>query len=225
MAFDLILFDCDGTLVDSQNMILKTLTRAFEVCGLTPPAPAALRSIIGLSLPEAMTRLTDGRENAPIAELAAAYRREFVALAPDIRQTAPLFAGARETLETLLATNDTQLGIVTGKGRRGLAEVLAVHGLAECFCVLRTGDDGPSKPHPFMVLDAIAAVGGDAGRTVVVGDTSYDIEMGRAAGALTLGVAWGYHPRAALDASGAHAVAESFADVPSLIAELLARGR
>lgn len=224
MSLDLVLFDCDGTLIDSQAMILKTFAGAFAACGLPSPDPDLARATIGLSLPEAMARLTDHRPDAPVDELVAGYRTSFLALGHDLTQTAPLFPGARTALAALASRSDTLLGIVTGKSRKGLDAILDVHGLDDRFVVIRTGDDGPSKPHPFMVLDAMDAVGARPERTVVVGDTSYDIEMGRAARARTLGVLWGYHSRDRLVDSGADEIAGSFADVPGRIEVLLADG-
>lgn len=221
MALKLVLFDCDGTLVDSQRMIILTMARAFENLGLPAPADAATSSIIGLSLPEAMAVLTDHRPDAPVDRLVPAYKAAYTELSHRLEETAPLYPGARAALEKLAGQRETLVGVVTGKSRRGLDAILDVHGLNSLFSVVRTADDGPSKPHPFMVEDAIAAMGADTRRTVVVGDTSYDIDMAKAAGTRAIAVDWGYHDRADLDASGPDAYAMAFSEIPSLVDRLI----
>jgi phosphoglycolate phosphatase len=222
MVLRLVLFDCDGTLVDSQRMIIMTMARAFERAGLPPPTDDATRAIIGLSLPEAVAKLTDHQPDAPIDRLAAGYRAAYEELSPRLNETAPLYPGIRDLLEKLAAADDTLVGVVTGKGRRGLDAVLAAHGIADLFTVLRTGDDGPSKPHPFMVEDAVAAVGADMARTIVIGDTTYDIDMAKAAGARAIAVAWGYHGENDLMASAPDAYVETSHQLSGMIDRLVA---
>jgi phosphoglycolate phosphatase len=220
----LVLFDCDGTLVDSQNMIVATMGLAFGKLGLPEPERAAVLSTIGLSLPEAVTSLTGGAPGVSVDTLVAAYRQAYIELSPRLDVTAPLFPGVRTMLEALAARLDVALGIVTGKSRHGLDAILAVHGLEGTFAVLRTGDDGPSKPHPFMVTDAVAAVGADIARTVVIGDTAFDIDMAHAAGARSIAVDWGYHDGATLEASRPDAYAMTASELPGLIDRLIGEG-
>ncbi|WP_237154072.1 HAD-IA family hydrolase [Oryzibacter oryziterrae] len=224
MSFRLVLFDCDGTLVDSQVMITSAMSGAFTALGVAPPSREETLAIVGLSLPIAMERLAKGRTDLSPDALADAYRAQFFTLRQSPDHAEPLYDGAREAIVALSARDDTLLGIVTGKSRRGVDAILAMHGLTEHFKVIRTADDGPSKPHPFMVADAVAAVGADVGNTVVIGDTSFDMEMGRAAGARTIGVTWGYHARGLLEATGAEMIAERFHDIPSMIDELMGQG-
>ncbi len=219
----LVLFDCDGTLVDSQQMIVATMTEAFAKVGHAPPERAGVLSIIGLSLPEAIGRLGPGLDTVSVGLVADAYRDTYQAMRFRLAETAPLYPGALDALRALAARDDVLLGIVTGKSRRGLDAILETHGLAGTFSVLRTADDGPSKPHPFMVVDAVATLGGDVARTVVVGDTGYDMLMARAAGALALGVTWGYNSRDQLVEAGAQALAGDFSEVPGLAMGLLDR--
>ncbi|WP_036791433.1 HAD-IA family hydrolase [Pleomorphomonas koreensis] len=219
----LVLFDCDGTLVDSQQMIVATMTEAFAKVGHAPPERAGVLSIIGLSLPEAIGRLGPGLDTVSVGLVADAYRDTYQAMRFRLAETAPLYPGALDALRALAAHDDVLLGVVTGKSRRGLDAILETHGLAGTFSVLRTADDGPSKPHPFMVVDAVAALGGDVARTVVVGDTGYDMLMARAAGALALGVTWGYNSRDQLVEAGAQALANDFSEVPGLAMGLLDR--
>jgi phosphoglycolate phosphatase len=219
----IVLFDCDGTLVDSQVMIVSAMTSAFAAAGLAPPPREEILSIVGLSLPIAIDRLAARHPEAPVDALVEAYKTAFQTLRSSTMHQEPLYPGAREAIDALAAGPDTVLGVVTGKSRRGLEAILARHGLRDRFQVLKTADDAPSKPHPAMVLDAVAELGGAVERTVVVGDTSFDMEMAAAAGALPLGVSWGYHPRGALVAAGAVAVVDRFDAVPDAVAAALGR--
>ena len=221
MTQKLVLFDCDGTLVDSQHMIVATMTEAFAKIGHAPPDRASVLAIIGLSLPEAIGRLDSRLDTVAVGLVAEAYRDTYHAMRFRLAETAPLYPGALDALKALLDQGDVLLGVVTGKSRRGLDAILETHGLSTMFSVLRTADDGPSKPHPFMVVDAVASLGGDVSQTVVVGDTGYDMLMARAAGAFALGVTWGYNGRDELTEAGAQVLADGFADVPALARGLL----
>ncbi len=203
----LILFDCDGTLVDSQHNIITAMRRAFADAGLPAPADAAVRGIIGLSLHAAVQALApEDTEPAVLQRLEQAYKEHFFRLRhePDFHE--PLFPGVREALQALHARDDVLLGIVTGKSRRGLEVLLERERLKEHFITLQTADDAPSKPHPGMVLQALEETGAEPQRTVVIGDTRYDMQMARAANTAALGVGWGYHPPRELLQAGAHAL-------------------
>lgn len=221
MTPKLVLFDCDGTLVDSQHMIVATMTEAFAKVGHAPPDRDGVLSIIGLSLPEAIGRLDPSLDEVAVGLVSEAYRDTYQSMRFRLAETAPLYPGALDALTTLRGRDDVLLGVVTGKSRRGLDAILETHGLTSMFSVLRTADDGPSKPHPFMVVDAVAALGGDVSQTVVVGDTGYDMLMARSAGAFALGVTWGYNGREELTQAGAHVLADGFAEVPALAMGLL----
>ena len=215
MSARMIVFDVDGTLVDSQAQILGAMAHAFGSVGLVCPARAQVLSIVGLSLPQAIARLMPCSDPTLLAELVEGYRNSFVDLRA--RETSPLYPGAREALEQLADSGDWVLGVATGKSRRGLDHMIAAHGLAGFFRTTQVADDHPSKPHPAMLRAALTAAGADPSQAVMVGDTTFDIEMGRAAGTQTLGVAWGYHAPSALVQAGAHQVIEGFTDlVPAL---------
>jgi phosphoglycolate phosphatase len=207
----LVIFDCDGTLVDSQEMIVAAMHQAFAAVGLEAPPRSALLGIVGLSLGEAFGRLGNGDSRFPVAALVEQYRQAFSRLRASERHLEPLYPGAREAIETLAARPDVRLGIATGKSQRGVRTVLGRHSLIDCFHTIQTSDDAPSKPHPGMVLAAMREAGSAASDTVVVGDTAFDVEMARAAGAQAVGVTWGYHPREALHQAGAHALIDGFA--------------
>lgn len=195
MTRRLVVFDVDGTLVDSQRLILGAMAMAFEAAGLPQPSDPETLSIVGLSLPEAMRALRPLLDETAIAALVAAYKASFNQLRLG-EAAAPLYAGALAALTAMHALPDTVLGIATGKSRRGLDGLLQAHDLARFFATTQVADDHPSKPHPSMLLHAMAETG--AGPGVMVGDTEFDMAMGKAAGFATIGVTWGYHGRARL---------------------------
>ncbi|MFG1464620.1 HAD-IA family hydrolase [Xanthobacter sp. DSM 24535] len=218
----LVLFDCDGTLVDSQHAIVEAMCAAYETCGVVPPTREEILSVVGLSLPETFAVLSNGVADFPVGALEAAYRMTYRAQR-EAAPPEPLYPGARETLEALLARADLQLGMVTGKARRGVRRVLTGHAMEGWFSTIQTADDAPSKPHPGMVLQAMAEAGAVPACTVVVGDTTYDMQMAKAAGAFAIGVCWGYHDRAALTEAGADLMVERFEDLPPAIETLFGR--
>ena len=217
----LVVFDCDGTLVDSQHMIVAAMEQAFAGFDLPSPGRTAILSVVGLSLDQAVRRLVPPSIEADIAALADAYKSAFGELRRDRAHQEPLYPGVRETLHALANEPGVLLGVATGKSRRGLAAVLEREGLTDLFITLQTADTHPSKPHPAMLLAAMAEARAEAHRTLMVGDTTYDVGMARDAGARAIGVAWGYHPVAELKAAGAHRVlADSLTLSESLSDEL-----
>ena len=214
----LAVFDCDGTLVDSQANICRAMEAAFLLSDLSPPPRAATRAIVGLSLVEAMRALLPEAAAERHHQLAADYKDAFQRLrASGGLDPEPLFDGIAEVL-TALADKGWLLGVATGKSDRGLGHVLATHGLAGRFATLQTADRHPSKPDPAMLLAAMAAVGATPEETAMIGDTSFDMAMARAAGARAVGVAWGYHGVADLLAARADVIARQVADLPGLLA-------
>ncbi len=212
----LVLFDVDGTLLDSQAQIVASMAGAHEAVGLAMPTRERVLSIVGLSLPVAMARLHPQAGPERIEALVAAYKAVFSTLRAEV--LSPLYPGARAVLDALFASPGVVLGVATGKSRRGLDHVLRGHGLEGYFATAQVADDHPSKPDPSMVRTALAQTG--ATEAVMIGDTTFDIEMGRAAGVATLGVAWGYHPRDSLVAAGADVVIDTFAQLPASLAGL-----
>lgn len=211
----LVVFDVDGTLVDSQRQIHATMTRAFASAGRPEPGLAEVLSIVGLSLPEAVARLLPGAERDEVVAIVAAYRAGFgLTRAAD---PAPLYPGAAEAVRALSREPGLRLGVATGKSRRGLDHMLAAHGLAAHFVTRQVADDHPSKPHPSMLRAALAETGAEPAQAVMIGDTTYDMDMAAAAGMPALGVAWGYHPAEALERAGAARVIESFAALPAAL--------
>jgi phosphoglycolate phosphatase len=212
----LALFDCDGTLVDSGATIHRALADSFARNGHECPPPAEARRVIGLSLTEAMAALLSALTPAEHAGMAEEYKKSFIALRAAGEVEEPLYEGISQLLDSLEARG-WLLGVATGKSDRGLGHCLRCHGIAERFVTLQTADRHPSKPHPSMVLQAMADAGAAPATTVVIGDTSFDMVMAVSAGASAIGVDWGYHHREELIEAGAFAVAERPADVLALM--------
>lgn len=214
----LVLFDCDGTLVDSAALIHETMRRTFLHFGKPEPTLAATKAIIGLTLDIAIARM-DGKPHADqqAVEMMAYYKSLFSTVRTDLDFREPLFPGIAELIGALAGRDDVLIGAVTGKSRRGLKLVLETHGFAPHFIVSRTADDCPSKPHPAMVTECCDETGVDVKDTVVIGDAIYDMQMARAAGARALGVSWGYASRGELVEAGADAIVDRAADIAAHI--------
>ena len=218
----LVLFDCDGTLVDSQHIISDAMDRTFLHYGLAAPGVARTRTIVGLSLPIAIAALLEEPDSARSQAMAETYKDQFMALRSSAQLNEPLFPGTRQVLDRLGGHDDVILGMVTGKSRRGVRAIVDHHDLDGVFHVVRTADDCPSKPHPAMVLEACVETGFEPQRTIVVGDTRFDMEMASAAGAMPVGVSWGYHPVDELQSSGAAVVIDSFEALDPIVDRALA---
>jgi phosphoglycolate phosphatase len=219
-ALRLVVFDVDGTLVDSQAHILASMARAFEGAGLAPPDRDATLAIVGLSLPVAMARLAPEAPDR-VDALVAGYKTAFAELRAtgDPAAVSPLYPGARACLERLAAEPWTLLGIATGKSRRGLDHLMELHDLRPFFQTVQVADDHPSKPHPSMLEACLSETGVSPARAAIVGDTSHDMEMARAAGICGIGVGWGYHAPDALRESGAHRVIDGFHALPDALSD------
>jgi phosphoglycolate phosphatase len=202
----LVILDCDGTLVDSQNGICEAMDHAFAGMGLVPPTRDRTLAIVGLSLPEAFFALAPEHDETVRMELAHRYRTAFLELKRDPAHHEPLFDGIADAIAAFAGRDDLLLGIATGKSRRGIDRLFEREGWGPHFATIQTADEHPSKPHPAMVLAAMAETDMQPEATVMVGDTSFDMEMARAAGVGALGVAWGYHDAEELHDAGAHEV-------------------
>jgi phosphoglycolate phosphatase len=212
MTLRLAIFDCDGTLVDSQATICTAMAEAFAEAGIAAPDPAAVRRIVGLSLPEAIAVLAPDVDAFAMAQT---YKSCFHRMRLEGRVEEQLYAGVSEML-AVMEEAGWLLGVATGKSDRGLRLVLEHHGLAHRFVTLQTADRHPSKPHPAMIDQALSDAGVERAHAVMIGDTSFDIAMAHNAGVRAIGVAWGYHDAAELLAEGADAVARHPSEIPSL---------
>lgn len=216
----LVLLDLDGTLVDSRQLIIQIMKVAADEAGLRHPTDDAVGRIIGLSLDRAIADLFPDEGAEDHARLLEAYRVEALRMRADPADPEALFAGAHEAVSTLRDAGYL-LGIATGKARRGVAHFCTRYNMAGWFDTVQTPDTNPSKPHPGMIESAMTETGIPASRTVMVGDTVYDLEMARNAGVFGVGVAWGNHPVCELERAGSHHIVEAIGDLPQVIAKVL----
>ncbi|SFB00447.1 phosphoglycolate phosphatase [Poseidonocella pacifica] len=191
----LVVFDVDGTLVDSQGDIVAAMGAAFASVGAPAPTRADVLSIVGLSLEIAIPRLAPQCSAAEHTHMVATYRDSYASLRAKsvISETSPLYPGARSAIEALHARPHTLLGVATGKSRRGLDVLMEGHDLGHFFVTRQVCDFHPSKPHPAMLQAALAEAGVGPEQAIMIGDTSFDMEMARSAGVAAIGVSWGYH--------------------------------
>ncbi len=216
-ALKLVVFDCDGTLVDSQYNIIKCMTSAFNSCGLEEPADADVRSIIGLNLDEAIHRLMIDREDYFLLDrLVGSYKQAFQKqrLEPDNHE--PLYPGTLDTLKALDEAG-TLMAVATGKSMRGLRAVIELHDLDRFFVSLQTPDHNPGKPHPQMLEKAMEAAGAVPQNTFMIGDTSYDMMLAKNAGCQAVGVSWGYHDDEMLLGSGAKHLIHNYTELYDIV--------
>lgn len=214
--FDLIAFDWDGTLFDSTSLIVRCIQSACADLGLPVPSDRDASYVIGLGLDEALEQVVPALSRERYAELGHRFRRHFLARKHEI----VLFDGVLAMLQALKARNHW-LAVATGKSRRGLDEALETAALRGLFDGSRTADETASKPSPQMLLELIREFGVDPSRTLMIGDTTHDLEMARNAGTASVGVSYGAHEPATFDAYQTRHVAHSVAD---LHAWLMAHG-
>jgi phosphoglycolate phosphatase len=221
----LAIFDVDGTLVDSQAIIVASLSSAFAAEGLEPPSRTEILSTVGLSLINAMVQLAPALAAHQHERMAEAYRQ----VRSDFRESGAhpenLYDGAQGALEALSTRQDILLGIATGKSKYGIDYLIDKHGWSGWFATIQTADDHPSKPHPSMVIQALAETGCEPREAIVIGDTSYDMEMARAAGAGAVGVTWGNHSEAVLRRAGAQIIVKDFKNLSDKIELIWRSGR
>lgn len=216
MTAPLAIWDVDGTLVDSRETIGWCMSEAFAAAGLPRPTYDQTRRIVGLTLLEAVGILAPSEPAETHAAIVEAYKAAFQGLHADPAYREPLYPGAEALLAELTARGWRQ-AVATGKSRRGLDRIIEAHGWGEVFCSLHCSDDGPGKPHPAMVLAALAATGTPPEHAVMIGDTTHDIRMGRAAGVRAIAVAWGFHTAEELAGSGPDALCASWPDLSAAL--------
>ncbi|WP_432201011.1 HAD-IA family hydrolase [Erythrobacter sp. W53] len=212
----LAVFDCDGTLVDGQASICEAMEAGFAAADLPMPDRNDIRRIVGLSLPMAMTELAPGASEDQRARAVEGYKDSFFTARTEGRVEEPLYEGMKELLYAL-RDDGWQLAVATGKSDRGLTAVLAAHGITDLFVSLQTADRHPSKPDPTMLAAAMFDAGAMPEGTVMIGDTTFDIHMGRAARTRCIGVDWGYHETHELIEAGAVGVASTMDELKALI--------
>jgi phosphoglycolate phosphatase len=218
----LIIFDVDGTLVDSQSDIVGAMNAAFLACGLPIPARADVLGIVGLSLHEAVRKIVPEQPESVIDRAVQAYKDAYMDMRKQIgaAQSSPLYPHAREVLDVLSEIPENVLSIATGKSRRGLDVLIDAHKLQGLFVSPQVADHHPSKPHPAMIQTILSETGIDVNRAVMIGDTTYDMEMAAAAGVKSIGVSWGYH---AVELLKADVIVQNFTDIPAAIDMILGK--
>lgn len=214
-TYELLIFDWDGTLMDSAGQIVSSATRAIELMGLPARQPAQIRELIGLGLRDAFDRLYPEISSSEMDSLLAEYGRRFSGVPP---QTSLLFDGVREALVTL-RDEGYQLAIATGKSRRGLDRALDETSLGELFTITRCADETANKPDPKMLHDILLRTATDAERALMVGDTEYDMEMAARANVPALAVSCGVHEIGRLREAGAMTVLAAVSEMPAWLAK------
>jgi len=212
----LVVFDVDGTLVDSRSSIFRAAVEAANEIGVSPPVYDDVRAIVGLSLFEALAKMRPDLDHPTIAAYTEAYKNAFVRFHADPDFHDALYPGASNLLDELKAEGWT-LGMATGQSRRGVNRNLDVHnwhGLFDCtFCA----DDGPSKPHPHMLNRNMETTGFTPEHTVMIGDSAHDIAMARQAGVYAIGVTWGFHTPEELFTAGADEIVVDFNELREVL--------
>lgn len=221
----LVVFDVDGTLIDSQEFILEAMRRAFAKVGLPAPSDAQTLSIIGLSLHKAVATIMPELSQLDVEKTADIYRQSFIDLRAEKGGEAGslMYDGAREALERLHSVDENLLGVATGKARRGLDHVYDSHGIGHYFVTHQTADGNPSKPHPGMLERALYETGCEAHQSVMIGDTEFDIAMGKAAGFATIGVSWGYHSLERLKGAGPDIIIDEYGALDDALEQIWTR--
>ena len=212
MTSKLVVWDVDGTLVDSRQTIFDSMQRAFAEAGLPSLSYEAVRQVVGLGLREGIEALLPNAGPDQLDRATDAYRAAFGAKVNQPGYVEPLYDGAAETLDRLRAAG-WKIAMATGKSRRGVETIIRMHGWADLFESTHCADDGPGKPHPAMVLEAMKALNVGPERTIVVGDTAHDMRMAKAAGAYAQGVSWGFHTADEVLEGGADHIAHDFAEL------------
>lgn len=206
--YDLIVFDWDGTVMDSTGVIAGSIQAACRDLGLPVPSDEDARHVIGLGLVQALRHAVPSAPESMYEPLADRYRHYFLAQDMNI----PLYAGARETIGEL-HTSGYLLGVATGKSRAGLDRVLDASGMRAYFHATRTADQTFSKPHPAMLLEIMDELGVSAARTLMIGDTTHDIELAHNAGVEAVAVGHGAHPPEQLHALSPRALVNDFTEL------------
>ena len=213
--FQLVVFDWDGTLMDSEARIVAAVRSAIECADLEPRSDQAIREIIGLGLPEAVRALYPEEPEQARTRLAATYRQAFGRAIAE--RPAELFPHARETLEALEAAGYL-LAVATGKSRAGLQRDLDLTGLHTRFVATRTADECGSKPHPRMLRELLDELGLEPSAALMVGDTLFDLEMAHNAGVPAAAAGWGVHAADRLRAASPEVLLDTLGELPEWLA-------
>jgi phosphoglycolate phosphatase len=213
----LIIFDFDGTLVDSRKLIVESNRVVFGEFGLSLPSEDESFALVGMSLELVLLQLAGA--DAPVEKMLAAYRRVLPLLRADAAYAEVPFGGAADLLAALAEHKDVRLGIATGHLSHAIEPALERFGWQGHFCTVQTADKAPSKPHPRMILQALSEAGVEAEDAIMIGDTAFDIEMARAADVRGVAVSWGYHRPDRLREAGASCVVNDMSELRDCLFE------
>lgn len=208
----LAVFDCDGTLVDSQHSIVSAMHGACDAHGIGRLEPYNIRRVVGLPLLDAIQRLFPDLSTETCEAMTESYKDSFFESRSKGEVAEPLYPGTRNCIN-FLEEAGWLLGVATGKSRRGLLATLERHELLSSFMTLKTADLTLGKPHPDMLLEAMSEAGTRPEDTIMIGDTTFDMEMARNAKTRAIGVSWGYHEVEELMDSGAEVVVHSYQEL------------
>lgn len=208
MSYELVIFDWDGTLMDSTKVIASSLQAACGDIGIAVPGESDARFVIGLGLADTFDHVAPGLDEEGRRRLSERYRHHFLAREHEM----PLYDGVREMLADLHGKG-RRLAVATGKARRGLDRALDATGLRAWFEATRCADEGFSKPHPDMLLMLMDMTGVDPRRALMVGDTTHDLELAANAGVDAVAVSYGAHDEQLLGTRPAKARCGSVAEL------------
>jgi len=217
----LVIFDFDGTLVDSRKLIIEAHRVVFDEFGLARPSEDESLALIGISLELVLSRLAGA--DAPIEKMVAAYQRWLPLLRADEAYADVPFGGAADLLTALAERDGVRLGLATGHVSDAVVPALEQFGWRSHFCTIQTADKAPSKPHPGMLLQALGEANVDARDAIMVGDTAFDMEMAQAAGVRGVAVTWGYHGADRLRAAGASQIVDDVGELREYLFAAISR--
>jgi|TARA_R110001583_G_scaffold47798_2_gene149697 phosphoglycolate phosphatase len=207
-GYQVIIFDWDGTLVDSTGRIVDSMQRAARDIGLPEVPDSAVQNIIGLGLPEAIKTVWPDIQSDQLPPMSAAYAHYFVV---DSQVGMDFFPEARDMLERLRSNH--RLAVATGKSRKGLDRMLDDMAIRHCFDITRCADETKSKPNPQMLVEILAELDLQPNQALMVGDTSYDLDMAKAIGMDSIGMSHGAHDESVLLACGPRAICHSIQEL------------
>lgn len=215
----LVVFDLDGTLIDSEALIVGAVRDSFHAVDEAVPSDDAIRAISGITARDAIAILAPTADAARVEVLLESYITHYTRRTAQARE--PMFEGALAALDRLQAAPETILAVATGKGYPGAVTLLEHHGIIGRFKSIETPTHNRGKPDPQMLQMAMQKAGVSAARTAMVGDTVHDMRMARAAGVKAIGVAWGYHDSADLREAGADIVIRNFPELDAGVDDLI----
>ncbi|KZL05915.1 HAD-IA family hydrolase [Pseudovibrio sp. Ad26] len=215
----LIVFDCDGTLADSQDNIMIGFTAAYRFVDLPMPSRDEILATVGLTLDVAFEQLLGRNDPDLIEHMVKGYQQIVWEMRSKGRDYDPLYEGAIDALRELDSREDVLLGIATGKHSCGMKHLISLHELEGFFTTMQTADVAPSKPNPGMIFQAMSETGVDLENTIMIGDTTFDMHMARNAGVKSVGVTWGYHSAEDVKSAGATYIINQFKELIPVLSE------